>query len=169
MTNEITVGTTSDATEQDTTPSRPRFAMVVLYVRDLQASIAFYRLLGLDVPDPEPERPVAAYTEGGATRMIITTDPVAQRFDPTWVRPARGGYQQVVEFFVDGDPAVDAAWERLTSAGYKGTTAPGHLLGPYATMVEDPDGNVVLITSEPTADTGETAPPKQQAPDVSAA
>ena len=82
MTNEIAVGTTSDATEQDTTPSRPRFAMVVLYARDLQASIAFYRLLGLDVPDPDPERPVAAYTEGGATRMIITTDEGAM------VRPA---------------------------------------------------------------------------------
>ncbi|OQQ13157.1 hypothetical protein B0675_36605 [Streptomyces sp. M41(2017)] len=134
-----------------------RFGMVVLYVRDLHASIAFYRLLGLNMPDPDPERPVAAYMEGGATRMIITTDLVAQRFDPGWIRPERSGYQQVVEFFVDSDSAVDAAWEQLTAAGYKGTTAPGHLLGPYATMVEDPDNNVVLITNEP-ADAETPAP-----------
>ncbi|MBM9503072.1 VOC family protein [Actinacidiphila acididurans] len=158
MTNESAAEPTSDFIEHHTTPSQARFGMVVLYVRDLQRSIEFYRLLGLDVSDPDSERPVAAYKEGDATRMIITTDPIAQRFDSGWARPGRGGYQQVVEFFVDDDAAVDAAWERLTSAGHKGTTAPGHPIGPYATMVEDPDGNVVLITNEPTADADTTVP-----------
>lgn len=132
--------------------------MVVLYVRDLQRSIEFYRLLGLDIPDPNPDRPVAAWQDGDAVRMIITTDPVAQRFDPHWVRPEPGGYQQVVEFFVDDDNTVDAIWKRLTSAGHKGTSAPGHLLDPYATMIEDPDGNVVLVTNEPTANTATARP-----------
>jgi hypothetical protein len=54
-----------------------------------------------------------------------------------------------MEFFVDDDAQVDEVWNRLTSAGYHGRTAPGHLIGPYATLVEDPDGNVVMITSEP--------------------
>lgn len=117
--------------------------MVVVYARDLQRSIDFYRLVGLDVSDPHPERPVAAWKEGDAIRLIITTDPVAQRFDANWVRPERGGYQQVVEFFVENDAAVDAAWQRLTAAGYKGTSSPGYLLKPYATMVEDPDGNAL--------------------------
>ncbi|MFJ9351194.1 VOC family protein [Streptomyces sp. NPDC101237] len=146
--------------EHDTPTNSVRFAMVVLYVRDLQRSIDFYRLLGLDITDPHPERPVAAWKENGALRMIITTAPVAQRFDPNWIRPAAGGYQQVVEFFVDSDEAVDAAWKRLTSAGHKGISAPEHLLEPYATMIEDPDGNVVLITSEP----AEKAPEESVAP-----
>ncbi len=131
--------------------------MVVLYVRDLQRSIEFYRLLGLDISDPHPERPVAAWKDGDQLRMIITTDPVAQRFDANWVRPDRGGYQQVVEFFVDDDAAVDDIWTRLTDAGHVGISAPGYLLEPYATMVEDPDGNAVLITNEPAA--AEDAPP----------
>lgn len=149
MTNETALSGTPDRTDHDTTPATARFGMVVLYVQDLERSIAFYRLLGLDVSDPHPERPVAFYTEGGTTMMIITTDLVAQRFDSNWVRPSKAGYQQVVEFFVNGDAAVDAAWQRLTAAGHLGTTAPGHLIGPYAAMVQDPDGNVVLITNEP--------------------
>ncbi|MFQ3556008.1 VOC family protein [Streptomyces gramineus] len=152
MTNESSSAAeaVSETGEHDAPRDSVRFAMVVLYVRDLHRSIDFYRLLGLPIADPHPDRPVATWKENGAVRMIITTSPVAQHFDPDWVRPAAGGYQQVVEFFVDSDEAVDAAWKRLTSAGHKGTRAPGHLLEPYATMIEDPDGNVVLITSEPT-------------------
>ena len=150
MTNESVLPSSSDLAGHDTTPGGVRFGMVVLYVRDLHRSVEFYRLLGLDVSDPHPERPVAFYQEGGTTLMIITTDPVARRFDATWVRPDARGYQQVVEFFVDSDAAVDAVWARLTAAGHKGITAPGHLIGPYATMVADPDGNAVLITNETT-------------------
>ncbi|MFJ8157368.1 VOC family protein [Streptomyces sp. NPDC094468] len=151
MTNESPSAAEAVSTtrEPDAPRDSVRFAMVVLYVRDLHRSIDFYRLLGLDITDPHPDRPVAAWKENGAVRMIITTPPVAQRFDPHWTRPTPGGYQQVVEFFVDSDEAVDAAWRRLTAAGHKGTSAPGHLLEPYATMIEDPDGNVVLITNEP--------------------
>ena len=137
-----------DPIERDAAPHKVRFGMMVLYARDLQRSIAFYRLLGLDVPDPHPEHPVSACQMANGVTMIITTDALAVRFDSAWVRPDRG-YQQVTEFFVDDDAQVDAAWSRLTSAGYTGRTAPGHLIGPYATLVEDPDGNVVMITREP--------------------
>src|ERR1700748_2706443 len=110
-----------------------RFGMMVIYARDLRASIEFYRALGLDVPDPLPERPVSIYKLSADVTLIITTDVVARRFDPTWARTDRG-YQQVTEFFVDDEAAVDAVWDKLTAAGYRGRTAPGHLIGPYATM-----------------------------------
>jgi predicted lactoylglutathione lyase len=124
-----------------------RFGMMVIYARDLQRSIEFYRLLGLDVPDPVPDRPVSIHRMDNGVTMIFTTDVLAQRFDPDWLRPDRG-YQQVMEFLVDDDAAVDAVWTRLTSAGYHGRTAPGPIVGPYATMVDDPDGNVVLISND---------------------
>jgi catechol 2,3-dioxygenase-like lactoylglutathione lyase family enzyme len=38
-----------------------QLAMVVLEVRDLDASIAFYRRLELDVPDPVGGRPVTVH------------------------------------------------------------------------------------------------------------
>ncbi|MGC4940653.1 VOC family protein [Kribbella sp. DT2] len=134
-----------------------QLGMIVLYARDLQKSIEFYRLLGLDVPDPHPQRPVSINKLDNGVTMIITVDEVALRFDSQWTRP-EGGYQQVVEFFVDDDAAVDAVWNTLTSAGYSGRTAPGRLLGPYATMIEDPDGNVVLITNEPRTNADAPAP-----------
>jgi len=41
-----------------------QLAMVVLEVRDLDASIAFYRRLGLEVPDPVGGRPVTVHRMG---------------------------------------------------------------------------------------------------------
>lgn len=125
-----------------------RFGMIVLYARDLHKSVRFYRALGLDVPDPQTDRPVVVCKMTDGVTLIITTGQLARRFDPAWTRTDHG-YQQVIEFFADDDAAVDAAWGKLTSAGYTGRTAPGHLNGPYATLVEDPDGNVILITHEP--------------------
>jgi hypothetical protein len=71
--------------------------------------------------------------------------------DPEWVRPERG-YQQFLEFFVGGDAAVDEQWATLTGAGYHGRMAPRKTTGPYAAMVDDPDGNVILISSDIAAD-----------------
>lgn len=124
-----------------------RFGMMVIYARDLQRSIEFYRLLGLDVPDPHPDRPVSIYRMSNGVTFIFTTGDLAQRFDPGWLRPDRG-YQQVMEFLVEDEASVDAVWARLTAAGYHGRTAPRPITGPYATMVDDPDGNVVLITND---------------------
>ncbi len=124
-----------------------RFGMMVIYARDLQRSIEFYRLLGLDVPDPRPGRPVSIHRMASGVTIIFTTGEVANRFDPGWIRPDRG-YQQVMEFLVDDEASVDAVWTRLTAAGYHGRTAPGPITGPYATMIDDPDGNAVLITND---------------------
>ncbi len=125
-----------------------QLGMVVLDVRDLDRSIAFYRLLGLDVPDPFPDRPVALHTmESGVSIVLIQG--FAARVDPDWVRPE--SYQQALEFYVGGDASVDEMWSRLTTAGYHGRMAPTMQTGLYAAMVDDPDGNVVLISSDPTA------------------
>lgn len=124
-----------------------RFGMNVIYVRDLQRSIDFYRALGLDIPDAQPDRPVSVYKADGFT-MIITTKELASTFDSSWSFPEQG-YQQVMEFLVDDDASIDELWARMTAAGYTGRTAPGNLIGPYATLIEDPDGNVVLISNDP--------------------
>src|SRR5882757_514330 len=122
-----------------------QLSMIVLDVRDLQRSIEFYRLLGLEIPDPLPDRPVSLYRmESGVSLVLI--EGWAERNDPSWVRPDRG-YQQLMEFLVGDDAAVDAEWTKLTGAGHHGRMAPTKTNGPYAAMVDDPDGNVVLITS----------------------
>lgn len=126
-----------------------QLGMVVLDVQDLERSIAFYRLLGLDVPEPFPDRPVALHTMDSGVSIVLVQG-FAALVDPGWVRPE--GYQQALEFSVGDDAAVDEMWGRLTTAGHHGRMAPTTLTGLYASMVDDPDGNVVLISSDPTAD-----------------
>jgi predicted lactoylglutathione lyase len=126
-----------------------QLSMVVLEVRDLAASIAFYRRLGLAVPDPQAHRPLAIHRMSSGVSLLLT-ESFAGQYDATWTRPA-GGYQQLLEFYVGEDSAVDGLWAQLTEAGYGGRMPPTKTAGPYAAMVDDPDGNVVLLTSDEAA------------------
>ncbi len=126
-----------------------QLGMVILDVEDLERSLAFYRLLGLDVPDPFADRPVSLLRMDSGVSLVLVQG-FAARVDPSWVRPE--SYQQVMEFLVGDDADVDAEWERLTAAGYHGRMPPARTTGVYAAMIDDPDGNVVLISSDPAAD-----------------
>jgi predicted lactoylglutathione lyase len=134
-----------------------QLGMIALEVRDLQRSIEFYRLLGLQIPDPFPDRPVSVYRMDSGVSLILA-EGFAAAADPDWARPEGDGYQIFMEFFVGDDAAVDAEWEKLTSAGHHGRRAPAKTVGPYAAMIDDPDGNVVLISSDPAADPDSAAP-----------
>ncbi|MFC6704014.1 VOC family protein [Flexivirga alba] len=123
-----------------------QLSMVVLEVRDVTRSVEFYRTLGLAMPDPRTDRPVSILRMSSGVSLVLTED-FASTNDPTWSRPT-GGYQQLMEFFAGEDAEVDAMWEKLTAAGYEGRMAPTQTQGPYAAMVDDPDGNVVLLTSD---------------------
>jgi predicted lactoylglutathione lyase len=129
-----------------------QLAMVVLEVRDLGASIAFYRRLGLEVPDPEAGRPVTVHRMGSGVSLLLTTA-FASTYDANFRRPV-GGYQQLLEFFVGEDAKVRNVWSTLTEAGYHGRMPPTQTAGPFAAMIDDPDGNVVLLTSDEAAQPG---------------
>jgi catechol 2,3-dioxygenase-like lactoylglutathione lyase family enzyme len=129
-----------------------QLGMVVLDVRDLQRSIDFYRLLGLAVPDPSPGRPVTLLRMDSGVSIVIG-EGLGAGSDPSWARP-ENGYQVFLEFFVGDDAAVDAEWEKLTAAGYHGRRAPAKSAGPYGALIDDPDGNVILISSDVGADPG---------------
>lgn len=126
-----------------------QLAMMILEVRDLDASIAFYRRLGLDIGDPTGDRPIVIHRMGSGVSLLLTTS-FASVYDRGFQRPA-SGYQQLLEFYVGEDALVDSAWHELTGAGYHGRLAPTQTAGPYAAMVDDPDGNVILLTSDENA------------------
>jgi predicted lactoylglutathione lyase len=126
-----------------------QLSMVVLEVRDLERSIAFYRRLGLDIPDPSSDRPIVIHRMGSGVSLLLTTD-FASANDPEFARPA-SGYQQMLEFYVGEDAIVERTWSDLTNAGYHGRMPPRKTAGPYAAMVDDPDGNVILLTSDEAA------------------
>jgi catechol 2,3-dioxygenase-like lactoylglutathione lyase family enzyme len=115
--------------------------------RDLDASIEFYRRLGLEVPDLANGRPITVHRMGSGMSLLLTTG-FASRYDPNFERPA-GGYQQLLEFFV-GEDAKERS--TLTGFGYHARMPPTKTAGPYAAMVDEADGNVVLLTSDEAAD-----------------
>ncbi|MHA7984783.1 VOC family protein [Rathayibacter sp. CAU 1779] len=133
-----------------------QLSMVLLEVRDLAASVRFYRALGLDLPDPPATRPIVIHRMPSGVSLLLTTD-FASVYDPDFSRPSEG-YQQLLEFYVGEDAVVESKWRELTEAGYHGRMAPTKTAGPFAAMIDDPDGNVVLLTSD------EAASPEHQTP-----
>ena len=82
----------------------------------------------------------------GDGQTIIWTTTFAQ-YDLTRETP-RGGLRIMLEFFVDDNQSVDALFTTLTDAGYQGRRAPFVTsFDAYMCLVDDPDGNTVLITA----------------------
>lgn len=123
-----------------------QLSMVVLEVHDMGRSIAFYRRLGLELADAPDGRPFVIHRMPSGVSLLLTSG-FAPRYDPSWTRPG-AGYQQMLEFYVGDDQSVDQKWAELTEAGYHGWMSPAQTVGPYAAMVDDPDGNVILLTSD---------------------
>jgi len=120
-------------------------SMVGLVVRNMPVSLEFYRRLGIEIPaTADSERFVMHRMESGVTLFWDTV--FAKNYDPTREEPA-GGYRIMLEFFLADNSAVDAKYEELVGFGYHGRSAPVQTSGPYAAMVDDPDGNMILITA----------------------
>jgi len=119
--------------------------MVVLLIDDMPRSVAFYRRLGVPLPADAEGRTDIVVPIGDAHQLVLTTTFV--RNDPDR-RPPSGGSRILLEFFVDGNAAVDALFTELTGAGYHGRREPFLTnFGAYMGLVDDPDGNTVLITA----------------------
>lgn len=124
-----------------------RLGMFGLIVEDMARSLAFYRLLGVDFPKGSEAKSGLSVEVAPGLRMFWSTNFAALN-DPGRAGPA-GGYRILVEFFTDeGNAEVDRLYEVVTSAGYRGHRAPFVTdFGAYMAMVDDPDGNTVLITA----------------------
>src|SRR5579875_3925075 len=95
-----------------------------LVVKDMEATVAFYRRLGLTIPDTDAEfqnHHRNAHTPGG---------------------------MGVLGFQVASRDRVDEVYADLTGAGYRGQQEPYDAFwGARYAVVEDPDGNAVGIMS----------------------
>lgn len=123
----------------------PRFTMVVALIEDLPRSLAFYRRLGVAFPPDAEQRTDVQVPIGDSHQLVLTTQFV--RNDPDR-RPPSGGSRIMLEFFVDSQAEVDAKYAELTAAGYHGRREPWLTsFDAYMCLVDDPDGNTVLVTA----------------------
>lgn len=121
----------------------PKLDLIGIVVDDMARSLAFYRALGMDIPAEADGEPHVEVTLPGGLRLAWDTVEVIRSFDPEWQAPS-GGHRMGLAFLCAGPAEVDAAYERLTSAGYHGHKSPWDAFWGqrYATL-HDPDGNGV--------------------------
>jgi uncharacterized glyoxalase superfamily protein PhnB len=117
------------------------FDMVGITVADMAKSLAFYRLLGLDIPESADSEPHVDITLPNGTRMAWDTVATIQSFDSSWSAPT--GSPRVSLAFACGSVAeVDSTYASLVVAGYEGHKEPWDAFwGQRYALVHDPDGN----------------------------
>ena len=101
----------------------PRLDVIEIVVADMAASLAFYRLLGLDIPDTDDESPHVEVSLPGGMRMAFDTQETIRSFDPAWTPPA-GGHGVALAFDCDDPAGVDATHEAVVAAGHRSHLAP---------------------------------------------
>ncbi|CRZ18988.1 VOC family protein [Mycolicibacterium neworleansense] len=116
-------------------------AVIEIVTADLPRSLDFYRLLGLDVP--QPDGPHVEVALPGGNRLAFDTEEVIAGMHPGWTPPSGPG-RVALAFGLDAPGDVDALYERLTAAGHPGTLKPFDApWGQRYATVEDPDGTSV--------------------------
>ena len=124
---------------------RPVLNQLNLVVRDPEASVAFYRLLGVDLqagvewPPGSGARHIAASFDGSFSLEI--DNPPMLRLYASQPEHVRG---PIIGFSFPSTEAVDAAFQRLTQAGHPACQPPYDAFwGARYAIVEDPDGHQV--------------------------
>jgi catechol 2,3-dioxygenase-like lactoylglutathione lyase family enzyme len=139
------------------TDREPLLNQVNLVVREMEATVAFYRRLGMPLDVAPGARHAAARLPNGVSLEFDTTDFVPQ-FDSGW-SGATGG-STVLGFQVGSREAVDEIYAGLTAAGYRGRQRPYDAFwGARYAIVDDPDGNGVGFMS-PIEESRKSWPPE---------
>lgn len=113
-----------------------------IVVEDMAASLAFYRLLGLEIPAEADGEQHVEVTLPGGFRLAWDTLALIQSIDPE--RPSPVGHRMGLAFKCAAPAEVDALYQRVLNAGYAGHKAPWDAFwGQRYAVVVDPDGNLV--------------------------
>jgi uncharacterized glyoxalase superfamily protein PhnB len=109
-----------------------------IVVYDMARSVAFYRLLGVDLPETPDEGHLEAVLPGGL-RLMLDSEETVRSFRPDWERAA--GNQLALAFECSGPAEVDATYARATEAGFHGEKEPWDAFwGQRYAQLADPDG-----------------------------
>ena len=120
-----------------------KLGFIGIVTRDMAASLAFYRALGVDIAEGQDDAPHVDARLGDGTTLAWDTIETIRGFDAGYALPAGG--HRIALAFDKGTPAdVDTAYAELTAAGYDGHVQPwdAHWGQRYATIL-DPDGNSI--------------------------
>ncbi len=117
-----------------------RLDLVGIVVRDMKASLEFYRRLGLDIPEGAEEEPHAEATAPSGLRVAWDTVELMQQIDPAWTEPS-GGHRLSLAFLCSSPEEVDSAYNELAASGHGYWEPWDAFWGQRYAIVKDPDGN----------------------------
>ena len=148
--------------------TRPTLNQLNIVSGDVDASIAFYRRLGVEIPEPRIWRTstgvhhvsaIEADSQAAAT-LDLDSAAFAQIWNRGWTGRIDLAGRVVVGFSVDSRDEVDRLYDEMTAAGHRGLQAPWDAFwGARYAIVEDPDGIAVGLMSPISAK--HRAPPPQ--------
>ena len=104
---------------------------------DVGRSIAFYRLLGVDLPEDGKGHIEATLPSG--TRFMLDEESVVKSFRPDWTRET--GNQLALAFECSTPAEVDELWNTAKDAGFEADKEPWDAFwGQRYAQLRDPDG-----------------------------
>jgi uncharacterized glyoxalase superfamily protein PhnB len=114
-----------------------------MVVRDMAASLRFYRLLELAIPEGVEGEPYVEVITPNGYRISWNSLEMMKGIDPDFVENTVG--QRIsLAFKCDSPAEVDALHERIVAAGFASHKAPWDAFwGQHYAVVIDPDGNTV--------------------------
>jgi uncharacterized glyoxalase superfamily protein PhnB len=121
----------------------PIFDAIGIIATDMPKTLAFYRLLGLELPEGAESEGHVEATLAGGFRVMFDSVNVVQSFSD-YEPPTGGGYRIGFAFRCDSPADVDANHARVVEAGYGSKVEPFDApWGQRYATVLDPDGNPV--------------------------
>lgn len=118
----------------------PRLDMIGVVCKDIAASIAFYRSLGVDLPE-QPDGPYVEANLPGGMRLSLNDVEMMKGIDADWQEPK--GHAISLAFLCDDAADVDATYARLIADGAHAHKEPWDAFwGQRYAQILDPDGNV---------------------------
>jgi uncharacterized glyoxalase superfamily protein PhnB len=118
----------------------PTFAAIGIVTADMAESVRFYRLLGVEIPDPDGDH-LSAELPGGV-RLMWDTVELMKQIDPEWAEPS--GHGVVLAFECSSAADVDDTHRRVIDAGFRSKKEPWDAFwGQRYAQVYDPDGHAV--------------------------
>ncbi|MEL6269167.1 MAG: VOC family protein [Chloroflexota bacterium] len=125
----------------------PKLDLIGLVVKDMAATLTFYRLLGLPIPDEAEKERHVEITIGGM-RIAWDTQELVTGFDPS--RTFLDGKGRLgLAFRCDSPADVDSFYATVTEAGYTGHKEPWDAFwGQRYAVIIDPDGNHIDLFAD---------------------
>jgi len=120
----------------------PRLDALGIVCQDIGRSLAFYALLGVNVPQSASGEDHVEVTLPNGLRLMWDSVELMKSIVPDWKPPV--GHRMGMAFLCDSPADVDRVYAEVIAAGFSGAKDPWDAFwGQRYAQLQDPDGNLV--------------------------